>query len=202
MQARCLTSQQHESEIIKFFVGTQSLKLSENQIHVVEVTDDNTSCSTTVLPHDSGEIWHISASPHSASTIATVYNTTDENVCLMKSVIWEMKDDALELKVRLPTEEFGNDIKQTWFHPTDSSKVLGVVDNFYLVWDVSEGGVKVSTSGKLEAKGQPRFNCGKWNPHHNVTQVATANDGAVRGWDIRSSAQAWAIDSAHSQVVR
>lgn len=201
MQARSLTSQQHESEIIKFFVGTQSLVLSQNQIHVVEVTDDNTSCSTTVFPHDCGEIWHISASPYSANTIATVYNTTDENVCLMKSVIWDMKDDLLEVKARLPTEEFGNDIKHTWFHPTDANKMLSIVDNFYIVWDIGES-VKASTSGKLEAKGQPRFTCGKWNPHHNVTQVATGNEGSVRGWDIRSSTQAWAIESAHSQVVR
>lgn len=57
--------------------------------------------------------------------------------------------------------------------------------------------------GKLEGKGQPRFTMGKWNSHHNCTQFVTANDGHVRSWDLRADLrQAWAIESAHCQLVR
>lgn len=45
---------------------------------------------------------------------------------------------------------------------------------------------KVKDSTGLESKGQPKFTCVKWNPHHNCTQVATANDSCIRGWDLRS----------------
>lgn len=45
---------------------------------------------------------------------------------------------------------------------------------------------KVKDSTGLESKGQPKFTCVRWNPHHNCTQVATANDSCIRGWDLRS----------------
>jgi len=43
----------------------------------------------------------------------------------------------------------------------------------------------VSSAG-LESRGQPRLTCGSWDPHHNSVQVCTANDTAIRGWDINS----------------
>lgn len=45
---------------------------------------------------------------------------------------------------------------------------------------------QLASSASLEGKGQLRFTSGRWSPHHNCTQVATANDTAVRGWDTRS----------------
>lgn len=62
--------------------------------------------------------------------------------------------------------------------------------------------VEAESTGTLEGKGQPKFTCGKWNPHHNVTQVVTSNDSHVRGWDLKSGKQCWMIESAHSQLVR
>ena len=38
----------------------------------------------------------------------------------------------------------------------------------------------------LEGKGQPQFTTGAWNPHHGGSQLATANENMVRGWDLRS----------------
>ena len=46
--------------------------------------------------------------------------------------------------------------------------------------------LQVSSSATLEGKGQLKFTSGKWSPHHNCTQLATANDTAIRGWDLRS----------------
>ena len=48
--------------------------------------------------------------------------------------------------------------------------------------------LKVSNQTALEAKGhgQRKFTSGKWNPNHNCTQIATANDTCIRGWDLRT----------------
>lgn len=58
-----------------------------------------------------------------------------------------------------------------------------------LLRDVNEGGAvlfQVSSTAKLEGKGQLKFSSGKWSPHHNCSQLATANDTAIRGWDLRT----------------
>lgn len=45
---------------------------------------------------------------------------------------------------------------------------------------------QLASSASLEGKGQLKFTTGRWSPHHSCTQVATANDTAVRGWDTRT----------------
>lgn len=55
---------------------------------------------------------------------------------------------------------------------------------YYDLFDSSEP--KLISSTKLEAKGQPKFTNCKWNTHHNNSQVATCNDTAIRGWDLKS----------------
>jgi len=44
----------------------------------------------------------------------------------------------------------------------------------------------MTASAALEGKTQPVFTSGRWNPHHNCKQIATANDTFIRGWDVRS----------------
>uniref|UniRef100_G1NTK5 EARP and GARP complex-interacting protein 1 n=1 Tax=Myotis lucifugus TaxID=59463 RepID=G1NTK5_MYOLU len=61
---------------------------------------------------------------------------------------------------------------------------------------------QLASSASLEGKGQLRFTSGRWSPHHNCTQVATANDTAVRGWDTRSMRQIYCMENAHGQLVR
>lgn len=46
--------------------------------------------------------------------------------------------------------------------------------------------LQVSSTATLEGKGQLKFTSGKWSPHHNCSQLATANDTAIRGWDLRT----------------
>ncbi|CAI9603230.1 unnamed protein product, partial [Staurois parvus] len=62
--------------------------------------------------------------------------------------------------------------------------------------------LQLSNSATLEGKGQLKFTSGRWSPHHNCTQVATANDTSIRGWDIRTMRQIYCIDNAHGQLVR
>ena len=45
---------------------------------------------------------------------------------------------------------------------------------------------QLAGSASLEGKGQLKFTSGRWSPHHTCTQVATANDTTIRGWDTRS----------------
>lgn len=46
--------------------------------------------------------------------------------------------------------------------------------------------LQVTSTATLEGKGQLKFTSGKWSPHHNCGQLATANDTAIRGWDLRT----------------
>ncbi|XP_069676669.1 EARP-interacting protein homolog isoform X2 [Periplaneta americana] len=223
-QARALASQLAESDAVRFLVGTQSLKLSHNQVHVVELNEETGGLTTQVFQHGAGEVWTLTASPSDASIIATCYNTlTAENTCCMKSAVWRLplRDDtaedevaergsvnelpAVELVCQLDTEPFGQEVKVTCFHPTDGSKAASVVDNKFVVWDLDHGNTaKAIHSGVLEGKGQPRFTTGKWNPHHGCSQFVTANDGHVRSWDLRVPPvrSCWRVENAHCQLVR
>lgn len=75
VQARALASQLAESDAVRFLVGTQSLKLSHNQVHVVELNEETGGLSTHVFKHGVGEVWTLAASPSNANLIATCYNT-------------------------------------------------------------------------------------------------------------------------------
>ncbi|XP_063226400.1 EARP-interacting protein homolog [Bacillus rossius redtenbacheri] len=211
-QARSLASQLAESDAVRFMIGTQSLKLSSNQVHIVEVNEENGLLNTQIFQHGEGEVWSITASPSDADVIATCYNTlADDNTCCMRSTIWRVPQQpeageapaSLEQLAQLDTEKLGRDVRITAFHPSDGSRAVSVVDNHFVLWDLSAGDGKEVCSGLLEGKGQPRFTTGKWNPHQNCSQFVTANDGHIRSWDLRSpQEQAWAIEAAHSQLVR
>jgi hypothetical protein len=56
-------------------VGTQSLKLSHNQVHVVELNEETGGLTAQVFQHGAGEVWTLAASPSDASIVATCYNT-------------------------------------------------------------------------------------------------------------------------------
>lgn len=60
-------------------VGTQSLKLNQNQIHVIQVNEETRSLNTAACSHSCGEVWHLSASPGDPDIIATTYNTLTGN---------------------------------------------------------------------------------------------------------------------------
>ncbi|XP_053781100.1 EARP and GARP complex-interacting protein 1 isoform X3 [Desmodus rotundus] len=91
-----------------------------------------------------------------------------------------------------------------WEPTGDGSRVMSLADNHILLWDLQESSRRavLASSASLEGKGQLKFTSGRWSPHHNCTQVATANDTAVRGWDTRSMSQIYCIENAHGQLVR
>ncbi|XP_057597494.1 EARP and GARP complex-interacting protein 1 isoform X2 [Hippopotamus amphibius kiboko] len=91
-----------------------------------------------------------------------------------------------------------------WEPAGDGKSVISLADNHILLWDLQESSSQavLASSASLEGKGQLKFTTGRWSPHHNCTQVATANDTAVRGWDTRTMSQIYCIESAHGQLVR
>ncbi|KAI4898441.1 hypothetical protein NFI96_000497 [Prochilodus magdalenae] len=91
-----------------------------------------------------------------------------------------------------------------WEPMGDGKRVISLADSHVVLWDLQESSTKatISSSATLEGKGQLKFTSGKWSPHHNCTQLATANDTAIRGWDLRSMSQIYCIENAHGQLVR
>ncbi|KAL1115925.1 hypothetical protein AAG570_005420 [Ranatra chinensis] len=44
---------------------------------------------------------------------------------------------------------------------------------------------------------------GKWNPQESSSQLATVQDGNVKGWDLRTpNKSVWSISQAHTQIAR
>ncbi|CAH1255268.1 TSSC1 [Branchiostoma lanceolatum] len=219
-QARALTPQVAETDAIRFLVGTQSLKF-ENQIHQIDFDDENNILNKNVFLHQPGEVWHVSASPADKAVLTTVYNKTSEQKAEMCGAVWRIpsefdasandaQDDAsasaqaLELLCHLDDGNHSNMVSTVWEPAGDGKKLISLTENNILMWDldVSSSQAKLSSSATLEGKGNPKFTAGRWNPHHNCTQMATANDTTIRGWDVRTMQQVYCIDNAHGQLVR
>ncbi|KAH0534316.1 EARP-interacting protein homolog [Cotesia glomerata] len=209
--ARALAAQNAETDVVRFIVGTQSLKLPDNQIHLVEFNDETNKLKTQIYNHEIGEIWSLEASPTDPSLFITSYNSiNDQGMCVMKGALWKLPDEqnftndieSLNKVADIDTTVHGNDLKTVIYHPMEGSKAVAVVDNHFVLWDLN-GTPQHSTIGTLATKGQPRFTTGKWNPHNGCNQFVTLNDNNVRGWDFRTpSEEAWTILNAHSQIVR
>nr|KAF6429269.1 EARP complex and GARP complex interacting protein 1 [Molossus molossus] len=219
-QARALTPQTAETDAIRFLVGTQSLKY-ENQIHIIDFDDENNIINKNVLLHQVGEIWHISASPADKGVLATCYNKTADSRLLTCAAVWRMPEEsepgshespddssstahALELLCSLDSAAHGSTACVVWEPTGDGKRVISLADNHLLLWDLqgSSSQAVLASSTSLEGKGQLKFTSAQWNPHHNCTQVATANDTAVRGWDTRSMSQNYCMGNAHRHLVQ
>lgn len=220
-QARALTPQTAETDAIRFLVGTQSLKY-DNQIHIIDFDDENNIINKNVLLHQVGEIWHISASPADKGVLATCYSKITDSRVLTCAAVWRMPEEsepgghespdeaastahALELLCDLDgAGAHGSAACVVWEPTGDGKRVVSLADNHLLLWDLQESSSRalLASSASLEGKGQLRFTAGRWSPHHNCTQLATANDTAVRGWDTRSMSQIYCMENAHGQLVR
>ncbi|GFS47615.1 EARP-interacting protein homolog [Nephila pilipes] len=185
-QARALSAQNAETDVIRFFVGTQSLKF-DNQIHQLEYDEESNSILKTVFLHSSGEIWHISTSPKDPSLLSTCYNqiTVDEHI-----TDFDTRDSVGELKSIL-------------WEPVSGHRIISLSDNSFQLWDLGDVTKPLQQSEVVfEQKGRQKFVSAAWNPHHNCNIVATSLDTSVRSWDLRTSQNAWSVENAHGQLVR
>ncbi|XP_060535980.1 EARP-interacting protein homolog [Cylas formicarius] len=209
-QARALAPQLAETEKIKFLIGTQSLKQTTNQIHLVEFNEELSTIKTSVFHHTDGEIWKLTTSLLDPLKLATCYNVViNDNSCIFKTAILKLPEEEnletienLEILTSFDTVEYGTDIKTTEFHPTDGCKAASVIDNHVVLWDISESEGRKVMSVQLDGKNNPKFTTGKWNPHQNCNQFSTATDTNVKTYDIRTGDLAWTIEGAHTQLLR
>lgn len=216
-QARALASQSAETDIIRFFVGTQSLKF-DNQIHQLEYDEDSNSLVKTVYLHGSGEIWHIGTSPNDANLLSTCYNQiTQDGKCEMHGALWKLppssktytSDDssssypALEHVADLDIRDGVGELKSILWEPISGKRLVSLSDNSFHLWDLGDITKPIQQSQMLsEQKGRQKFVSAAWNPHHNCNVIATAIDTSVRSWDLRTSKNSWSIENAHGQLVR
>lgn len=217
---RALTSQSAESDLIRFLVGTQSLKF-DNQVHLIDFDDETGLINKHVFHHPFGEIWHISSSPANKDIISTCYNQVSDNKAELKAALWRIPlvDETEPPSPSLhgsPSHsrslnklcDLGDDeqsLRSVLWNPSgDGSQLITLSDQHLKLWQLESEGRKVQEidSTMLEGKGQPRFTTGSWNPHHGGSQVATANDCIVRGWDLRSMRQVYTLENVHGQYVR
>lgn len=210
-QARALSAQTAETDVVRFLVGTQSLKFTNNQVHLVELNEETGNLKTQVYQHPIGEIWSLQASPMDPDKFVTCYNTLNsEGICQMKGALWklpilnESSNEILKLEklADIDTTPYGNELKIIAYHPSDESKAVSVVDNNFILWDLKNDNPQVVTVG-TSGKTSPKFTNGKWNPHNSCNQFVTLNENNVHGWDLRNPSDiSWNIPNAHSQIVR
>jgi len=70
----------------------------------------------------------------------------------MKGAIWrlpeieEYTNDVLQLTklADVDTTPYGTDLKTIVYHPADSKKLISVVDNNFILWDLANDGPQVS----------------------------------------------------------
>ena len=72
-ECRSLCSQHSESLPTRFFVGTNSVKYSTNQIHLLEYDDSDHSISKIAFRHGKGQIWNMVAPSKNCQILITNY---------------------------------------------------------------------------------------------------------------------------------
>lgn len=200
-QARSLVSQQ-DAEEIRFFIGTQIIN-GKNQIHLLEVDDDNNKLKTKVFNHEQGEIWKLTSCP-TDKLLASVYS----NNLAMKTAILKIPDQLFENPQMenlefddfeiLDTEQHTGDIKTTEFHPTNPQILATVIDSKVLIFNRAE--TKSTVVAEISSKNCAKFAGGKWN---NSNQFVVMHENGVKAYDTREiNHVAWEIQNAHIQPVR
>ncbi|KAG8224969.1 hypothetical protein J437_LFUL009703 [Ladona fulva] len=233
-QARALATQVAETEAVRFFVGTQSLEF-ENQIHVVELDEKSNSICKKLYLHSAGEVWHLSSSPTDNNIISTCYNRISEgrNSCSMHASVWRIPETpedstgngisdpcsatlpSLDHLSLLDTSEYGKDVLCTVFHPTEGNRVVSVVDNQFILWDLGEG----YASAKVETTKLMNFTRNiiaaitnlrimflfsrdlDFNPNRQYYMASCGDDGWTKFWDVRSPTEPAVARSDHSHWV-
>ncbi|RMX41659.1 hypothetical protein pdam_00008865 [Pocillopora damicornis] len=223
LNARALVPQHAETDIIRFIVGTQSLKY-ENQIHLIDFDDESNVINKNVFMHSVGEIWSMNTSPTDKTLLATCYNEVSESKAEIHGALWRIPpvDDTEPPGLDSPGISPGSGYSRSlqlicnfdnkhenmrsvlWNPSGDGSQVVTVCEQHLDLWDLDRSASTAESidSALLEGKGQPKFTTGRWNPHHSGSQIATANDTTIKGWDVRTMRPVYTIESAHNQLVR
>jgi len=216
-QARSLSPQYGETEMVRFLIGTQSLK-SENSIHCVEYDEESVLVSKLVYPHPLGEIWQIDAHPNRVDIVGTVHKKPHQK---MGATIYKMSSvpdigqsvdtidssSPCQLDV-LASLDDGNESEVARFlwQPIDGNKVVTICTNSSMnLWDFNSSGTVQSVlhSNPLD-KFHNQVTAANWSPHHGTNQIAVALETNLQIIDLRSTNKGpvYSIDGAHIDPIR
>jgi WD40 repeat protein len=220
-KSRCLTSVLGDAKHHRFFVGTLSLHSSENEVHLIQYSEDQDDVYNVATFRHPHEIWSISPHPSRPELFFTVYNTGKT----FESVLWE-----------IPASIYGNEVNEE-IHAQKSSSPTGgpaLANKFVIqsneqksplhcvLWDPltteSSGSDRVLTVDSQNVKewridnmkkadsvnvfsvGR-RLGTGRWDPHHNEI-VAVAAQTKIIQLDMRTNKPATSVENAHEHRVR
>jgi WD40 repeat protein len=82
---------------------------------------------------------------------------------------------------------------------TKSESIASLDENNIRFWKLTESSTKEIGSSNIGDT--RRFTTGTWNPLH-PEQITTANDNAIRGWDLRTLKETYSIIGAHNPIIR
>ncbi|KAL9701842.1 hypothetical protein quinque_005283 [Culex quinquefasciatus] len=191
-QARALASRQAESNDVRFFLATQSLK-PNNQLHVVDLDEDSSTLQAKIFSH-----------PNWANTLGS-QGVMQTALLRLPDELTPPDDEAEFLKFAdvevLNTEGYGGEIRTTEFHPTDGNLLSTVIDGKILLFNRAEASTRLVA--EINAKNAPKFSAGRWSHFNQGNQFITLYESSVRSYDVREPNHcAWIIEDAHSQLVR
>eukprot|EP01104_Vermistella_antarctica_P012213 TRINITY_DN3495_c0_g2_i1.p1 TRINITY_DN3495_c0_g2~~TRINITY_DN3495_c0_g2_i1.p1 ORF type:complete len:388 (-),score=91.05 TRINITY_DN3495_c0_g2_i1:236-1399(-) len=210
-QARCLAAQLADTDRIRFFVGSCSLR-GKNEVHLIEVTDEAELDVRIINIFDhEHEISHLAPSPSDANLLFTCYNTVERSSVRSKATLWSFVEENSRLTEvgTIPTDaEKPRDISAVLWEPDEASsrQVVTLETGRVAVWDVNTSGgddalvekSSIAFRGGIE---EQNATCGAWDPHFHE-QVVAGIGSRVQGWDVRSGSASYAIPNAHALSVR
>lgn len=189
----------------RFLIGTLSLR-EENEVHLIEVDDSDPDAPSVqevgIFSHP-GEVWALSPSPTDPALLFTSYDSD----AVPKCTLWRIPADeeATGALVEVVSAKATDVLVKSVLWNTRKPGTIVLVDAHSVKQAVLDRGEVRETAAITRP--EVKFTTARWCPmQENI--VATANDTAVRGWDLRqrsaSAAQqaAFSIDRSHADNVR
>lgn len=200
-QCRALSSLDSEEDCVRFVVGTQGPR-SSNQIHVVQLLEDERTISKKIWNHPQGEIWQLAGNKSNHDLLLARSSSLETDGTLKQGVnVYKIEEnDEMTLSTEYGIQS--KDLNHASWMPGEASKLMTLSENKLQLYDILNHTEEPVGMGKLEGKGLNELTYGAWNPHQNCQQYATVNEHHVRGWDVKTMKQVWSFESPGNQVVR
>ncbi|GAM28338.1 hypothetical protein SAMD00019534_115140 [Acytostelium subglobosum LB1] len=193
LKSRAISQVSAESDLNRFLVGTQALK-EDNEICLIEEKENEGVKCVAIYAHPK-EIWSITSCTFDANQLFTVYNTGAK----YSASLWSMDTENSALDEVCELKGHTGYIKPILCDPSGSSDyVVSLDDTEIRLWSniTTSSPTVLTTFGRLN-----KLTAGCINPN-KANQLATANDVNIKGWDFRSGKESFAIDKAHSDLIR
>ncbi|ESN93075.1 hypothetical protein HELRODRAFT_185174 [Helobdella robusta] len=217
-QSRALTSYSAENDLVQFFVGTQSLRCT-NQIHLITFDDEANSISKQIFNHPEGEIWSLATPPSQKNILTSVYSKVNGNKTEMQATVWKFISEDGDISIsdeentitstlteifKINNSDLGDIKGFLWYPSVEKNDFVVLIENHIQLYslDINGSSAALISETMIDGKLHPKFTTGIWDPHHNCTSIVTAQDTSVKGWDLRSMKQTYTIENAHTYLVR